>query len=280
MDPINARSREIAKRQVNAEPTVRPETAGAPSDQFVSRQLESTPLDTRVASAEIQAEKAPPKDRKKETKASLGVSSQPASSAILMEQSEEAGTVQPTGKTLAQLAAEVTEPKRSEKAAPLEQPPLSPGRRAGILRRLGHGFLNFLTSDPLQPFQRDLKAINAMEKSLVSLKTPAQFQAKTAEFKTRLAHGESLADIRVEAYAVARQAARVSLGMRPYDCQVLGALAMDDGHISEMRTGEGKTLTAVMPLYLNDGLEISKRPSSVHSLAMPELNRKIPYLCG
>ena len=251
MDPINARSREIAKRQVNAEPTVRPETAGAPSDQFVSRQLESTPLDTRVASAEIQAEKAPPKDRKKETKASLGVSSQPASSAILMEQSEEAGTVQPTGKTLAQLAAEVTEPKRSEKAAPLEQPPLSPGRRAGILRRLGHGFLNFLTSDPLQPFQRDLKAINAMEKSLVSLKTPAQFQAKTAEFKTRLAHGESLADIRVEAYAVARQAARVSLGMRPYDCQVLGALAMDDGHISEMRTGEGKTLTAVMPLYLN-----------------------------
>ena len=251
MDPINARNREIAKRQVKTEPTVRPETTGAPSDQFVSRQLDSTPVDTRVASGGSQDQKAPPKDRKKEVKASVGVSPQPASSSILMEQPHEVEAVQPTGKTLAQIAAEVSEPKRSEKAAPLRQPPLSPGRRAGILRRLGHGFLRFLTSDPLQPFQRDLKAINGMEKSLAGLKTPAQFQAKTAEFKTRLANGESLADIRVEAYAVARQAAQQSLGMRPYDCQVLGALAMDDGHISEMRTGEGKTLTAVMPLYLN-----------------------------
>ena len=139
MDPINARSREIAKRQVNAEPTVRRENTDAPSDQFVSRQLESTPVDTRVASEESQGEKAAPKDRKKEINASLRVSSQPASSAILMEQPQEVGSVQTTGKTLAQLAAEVTEPKRSEKAAPLRQPALSPGRRAGILRRLGAG---------------------------------------------------------------------------------------------------------------------------------------------
>ena len=99
--------------------------------------------------------------------------------------------------------------------------------------------------------QRDLEAINAAASKASLLSTPEDFQAKTAEFKTRLSQGESLEDLTVEAYAVAREAAQRATGMRPYDCQVSGALAMADGKIAEMMTGEGKTLTAVMPLYLN-----------------------------
>ena len=163
--------------------------------------------------------------------------------------------------TLAQAAALASKgatAKTSKVTAPGSNQPLSvetsqptAGARRGLLTRIGHGIMSFLTSDPVAPFQADLKKINKLEKAAQALQTPAQFQAKTQEFKTRLAKGESLADIRTEAYAVARQATRVATGLRPYDCQVLGALAMDDGHIAEMRTGEGKTLTAVMPMYLN-----------------------------
>ena len=95
----------------------------------------------------------------------------------------------------------------------------------------------------------ELSSINALEDSAKLLKTPGQFAAKTAEFKARIAAGESLSVLRPEVYAVAREAASQETGMRAYDCQVLGALAMDDGHIAEMRTGEGKTLTrSVTPL--------------------------------
>ena len=155
------------------------------------------------------------------------------------------------GLTVESELSKITAKAPGKVLSPLSAPPLKAGKKAGIIRRLGHGFVNFLTSDPLQAFQKDLQRINALEKSLSHLKTPEQFQAKTQEFKARLQQGESLIDMRVEAYAVARQAAWQALGLKPYDCQVLGALAMDDGHIAEMRTGEGKTLTAVMPLYLN-----------------------------
>lgn len=111
--------------------------------------------------------------------------------------------------------------------------------------------LSGIFGDQLAPFRADLDKINRLESSVSELKTPAQFAAKTQEFRDRLAAGESLDKLRPEAYTVAREAARQSTGMRAYDCQVLGALAMDDGHISEMKTGEGKTLTAVLPLYLN-----------------------------
>lgn len=157
------------------------------------------------------------------------------------------------GQTLAEAVAQARKPSAADTARldSLPQPGLTPGRKAGLLRRIGQGFLSFLTSDNLSPFQKDLKAINKLESMAKGLKTPEQFQDKTADLKARLANGESLADIRNEAYAVAREACVQSLGMRPYDCQILGALAMDDGHIAEMRTGEGKTLTAVLPLYLN-----------------------------
>jgi preprotein translocase subunit SecA len=117
----------------------------------------------------------------------------------------------------------------------------------GLADRLLQAFKNLGKDEYLV----DLERINRAGKAASNLRTPADFQARTAEFRARLARGESLESLRVEAYAVARQAAVVATGLRPYDCQVLGALAMDHGRIAEMMTGEGKTLTAVMPLYLN-----------------------------
>jgi preprotein translocase subunit SecA len=116
---------------------------------------------------------------------------------------------------------------------------------------LGTRLLNWVTSLGKGPFQAELAQINKAEKLAKDLLTPQDFQAQTAHFQARLAQGESLESLRVEAYAVARQAAKVAKGMRPYDCQVAGALAMADGKIAEMMTGEGKTLTAVLPLYLH-----------------------------
>jgi len=78
-----------------------------------------------------------------------------------------------------------------------------------------------------------------------------ELQAKTPYFKERLAKGETLEDIKYEAMAVAREAARRTLGQFPYKVQVIGALVMHDGDVAEMRTGEGKTLTATMAIYLN-----------------------------
>jgi preprotein translocase subunit SecA len=122
---------------------------------------------------------------------------------------------------------------------------------AELAKSATQGLLKLVIGDQLKPFKAELEAINKAGPEAAKLKTPEQFAAKTAEFKARLAKGETLDSMRVEAYAVAREAASQATGMRAYDCQVLGALAMDDGHISEMRTGEGKTLTAVLPLYLN-----------------------------
>ena len=74
---------------------------------------------------------------------------------------------------------------------------------------------------------------------------------KTEEFRARLAEGETLDDLLPEAFAVAREAARRATGMRPFDVQVMGAVALHQGSIAEMKTGEGKTLVATMPVYLN-----------------------------
>lgn len=78
-----------------------------------------------------------------------------------------------------------------------------------------------------------------------------QLQAKTAEFKERYSKGESLDDLLYEAYAVVREAARRVLGLYPYKVQVMGGIVLHNGDVPEMRTGEGKTLTATMPVYLN-----------------------------
>src|SRR5213080_3202422 len=78
-----------------------------------------------------------------------------------------------------------------------------------------------------------------------------ELKAQTQEFKDRYVEGESLDDLMVEAFAVVREASRRTLGQRPFDVQVMGAAALHLGNIAEMKTGEGKTLTGVMPAYLN-----------------------------
>ncbi|CYU47961.1 preprotein translocase subunit SecA [Streptococcus suis] len=81
--------------------------------------------------------------------------------------------------------------------------------------------------------------------------TDEQLQAKTVEFKERYNNGESLDDLLYEAYAVVREGARRVLGLYPYKVQVMGGIVLHNGDVPEMRTGEGKTLTATMPVYLN-----------------------------
>jgi preprotein translocase subunit SecA len=86
---------------------------------------------------------------------------------------------------------------------------------------------------------------------LIEKLSPEELKAKTAEFRERLANGERLDDVLVEAFAVVREAARRSIGLRPFDVQLVGGIVLHQGTIAEMKTGEGKTLVAVLPLYLN-----------------------------
>lgn len=95
-----------------------------------------------------------------------------------------------------------------------------------------------------------LAAVNSRADDMRQL-SDDQLQAKTGHFKKRLAAGETLDDILPEAFAVVREVAYRLLGMFPYDVQVLGAIVLHQGNVAEMKTGEGKTLTATMPLYLN-----------------------------
>ncbi len=92
--------------------------------------------------------------------------------------------------------------------------------------------------------------INALEPAMQQL-SDEQLAAKTAEFKQRLAQGASLNDLMLEAYAVVREASVRVLGMRHFDVQLIGGMALHDGRIAEMKTGEGKTLVATCPVYLN-----------------------------
>ncbi|MFT8879054.1 MAG: accessory Sec system translocase SecA2 [Oenococcus sp.] len=98
--------------------------------------------------------------------------------------------------------------------------------------------------------QHLLKQINALQDHMASLSDDT-LQAQTAVFKKRLSQGKSLDDLLPEAYALVREADRRVLFMKPFDVQVLGAIVLHEGNIAEMKTGEGKTLTATMPMYLN-----------------------------
>ena len=92
--------------------------------------------------------------------------------------------------------------------------------------------------------------IEALEPEIQKL-TDEQLKEKTAEFKERLTKGETLDDLLVEAYAVVREAAKRVLGMRHFRVQLIGGVILHQGRIAEMRTGEGKTLVATLPAYLN-----------------------------
>ncbi|TFW29124.1 preprotein translocase subunit SecA [Massilia horti] len=102
----------------------------------------------------------------------------------------------------------------------------------------------------LKQYQKSVRAISALEPQMEQL-SDAELQAKTPEFKERLAGGATLDDILVEAFAVCREAAKRVLKMRHFDVQLIGGMVLHDGKISEMATGEGKTLMATLAVYLN-----------------------------
>ena len=102
----------------------------------------------------------------------------------------------------------------------------------------------------LKQYRKSVAKINALESEMQAL-SDESLQAKTAEFKQRLADGQTLDDILVEAFAVCREASRRVLGMRHFDVQLIGGMVLHDGKIAEMRTGEGKTLVATLAVYLN-----------------------------
>jgi len=99
-------------------------------------------------------------------------------------------------------------------------------------------------------YRRVVERINALEPRMRAMSDP-ELSSMTPQFRARLAGGEALNDILPEAYATAREAARRVLGERPFDVQLIGAIALHEGRIAEMKTGEGKTLTATLPMYLN-----------------------------
>jgi preprotein translocase subunit SecA len=102
----------------------------------------------------------------------------------------------------------------------------------------------------LKEYRRTVAKINALEPTFEPL-SDEQIRAKTEEFKQRLSKGESLDDILPEAFALVREGSKRVFKMRHFDVQMLGGLALHNGKIAEMRTGEGKTLTATLPVYLN-----------------------------
>ena len=126
---------------------------------------------------------------------------------------------------------------------------------------------NFLTKVFGKKEDRDAKQfvpqvdeINRLETKIKQL-TDEQLKAKTPEFRQQLANGATLDDILPEAFAVVRETAQRTLGQRHYDVQLIGGVALHRGTIAEMKTGEGKTLTSTLPIYLNalsgDGVHVA-----------------------
>ncbi len=111
----------------------------------------------------------------------------------------------------------------------------------------------------LRQYGKVVKKINSLEEGLQAL-DDATLKAKTDEFRKRYAEGETLDDLLAEAFAVAREASVRTLGLRPFDVQLIGGMVLHDGNIAEMRTGEGKTLMSTLPAYLNaisgDGVHV------------------------
>jgi len=102
----------------------------------------------------------------------------------------------------------------------------------------------------VQKLQIMVDKINAFEPFVEQL-SDEELKAKTTEFREQVAQGKHLDEVLPEAYAVVREAAKRTLGMRPFDVQLMGAIVLHQGKVAEMKTGEGKTLTATLPLYLN-----------------------------
>jgi len=115
------------------------------------------------------------------------------------------------------------------------------------------GFVSWLLDGnerEIAGMRKPVEVMNSFEPELERL-SDAQLRAKTDEFKDRLANGETLDDLLPEAFAVVREAGRRTIGLRHFDVQMIGGMVLHQGRIAEMKTGEGKTLVATLPLYLN-----------------------------
>ena len=102
----------------------------------------------------------------------------------------------------------------------------------------------------LKRLSKKVGAINNLEPELQAL-TDELLKSKTEEFRSRLTKGETLEDLLIESFAVVREVSQRTLQMRPFDVQLIGGMVLHQGDIAEMRTGEGKTLVATLPAYLN-----------------------------
>ena len=119
-----------------------------------------------------------------------------------------------------------------------------------MFARLARAIFGTANDRSLKAYQRRVPLINAFEPAMKALSDEA-LQAKTAEFRQKLAAGTKLDDLLPEAFAVVREASVRVLGMRHFDVQMIGGMVLHDGKIAEMKTGEGKTLVATLPCYLN-----------------------------
>ena len=119
-----------------------------------------------------------------------------------------------------------------------------------MLKKIISGFFGSRNERLLKSYAKKVNQINALEPEVKKFKDE-DFPKKTKEFKDRFSKGESIDRFLIEAFAYAREASIRSLGMRHFDEQLMGAMALHDGKISEMRTGEGKTLVATLAVYLN-----------------------------
>jgi preprotein translocase subunit SecA len=119
-----------------------------------------------------------------------------------------------------------------------------------MLGALARGLFGTSNDRIVKGFDKPVAKINALEPEYEKL-SDAELRAKTSEFRERLAKDETLDDLLVEAFATVREAAKRTLGQRPFDVQLKGGMVLHQGKIAEMKTGEGKTLVATLPVYLN-----------------------------
>ena len=119
-----------------------------------------------------------------------------------------------------------------------------------MFARIARALFGTSNDRALKRLQARVPEVNALEPAIAAL-SDAALQAKTAEFRERLARGEELDSLMPEAFATVREAAKRVLGLRHFDVQLIGGMVLHEGKIAEMKTGEGKTLVATLPVYLN-----------------------------
>src|SRR5258707_13844786 len=119
-----------------------------------------------------------------------------------------------------------------------------------MIGALARKFFGSANDRRVKGYQSRVNAINALEPEIAALSDEA-LKARTAEFRKQLAEGTTLDDLLVPAFATVREAAKRTLGQRHFDVQLVGGMVLHEGDIAEMKTGEGKTLVATLPVYLN-----------------------------